>query len=171
MYRIFLCTAASALFISSQTVAQQKQQVSFTIPGENIKFTVSQNVDIGDAPNHFVRLFETHGVVPDNTLSINELKIVEIISRGVGEITDGHGGSSSEFLVFVAENGDKLFSRNNVVVRRVSGKLTSTWAGPITGGTGKLANIQGTTSLFNSFDPNPGGTIGDTEFDIEYSIK
>ena len=83
MYRVLIC-AAAALFIGSQAVAQEKQQVSFKVPGENVKFTVSQNVDIGDVPNHFVRLFETHGVVPENALSINGLKIVEIISRGVG---------------------------------------------------------------------------------------
>jgi hypothetical protein len=162
-----LCLAVA--LPGSNVLAQQKHQVSFKIPNENSKYTVSQNVDIGDAPNHFVRIFETHAIIPDNTASINGLKLVEVISRGIGDLTDGHGGSSSSYLVFLAENGDKLFSRNNVVVQRVSGKLTSTWAGPITGGTGKLAGIQGTTHLFSNFDPNPGGTVSNTQIDIEYT--
>jgi hypothetical protein len=68
---------------------------------------ISQNLDIGDLPNHTVRLFETHNTVPNNAATINGVKIVEIISGGVGDMTDGHGGSSSSYLIFVAENGDK----------------------------------------------------------------
>jgi hypothetical protein len=92
-----LITVALVCLALPAFAQQAKQQVSFKLPSENIKFTVSQNVDIGDVPNHFVRLFETHGVVPDNALSINGLKIVETISRGVGDVIDGHGGSSSEY--------------------------------------------------------------------------
>jgi hypothetical protein len=167
MYRILIC-AVAALFIGNQAVAQQ--QVSFKIPNENSKYTVSQNLDVRDAPNHVLRFFETHGTIPNNAASINGLKLVEVISRGVGDLTDGHGGSSSGYIIFVAENGDKLFSRNNVVAQRVSGKLIGIWSGYITGGTGKLANIQGTTRVSNNFDPSPGGTISNTQFDIEYSI-
>jgi hypothetical protein len=165
------CLVVTAVLVCLPAFAQQaKQQVSFKIPNENIKYTISQNVDIGDIPDHFVRLFETHTTIPNNAASINGLKIVEIISRGVGDMTDGHGGSVSSYLVFVAENGDKLFSRNNVTVQRGSGKLTTAWSGWITGGTGKLSNVQGTTSLFANFDPSPGGAVTNTQIDIEYSV-
>jgi hypothetical protein len=42
----------------SNALAQQKQQVSFTVPGENSKYVISQNVDVDDAPNHILRLFD-----------------------------------------------------------------------------------------------------------------
>lgn len=161
----------------SNVLAQQKQQVSFKVPGGNSKYIVSQNVDVGDAPNHMLRLFDVHHAVPNNTASINGLKLVEVIARGVGDLTDGHGdgntenaSASSNYLVFVADNGDKLFSRNITGTQRVSGKLTATWGGYITGGTGRLANIQGTTHLLVNFDPSPGGVVINSQFDIEYSI-
>jgi hypothetical protein len=169
MYRILMCAAAGALFISSQAVAQQKQEVSFKIPTENSKYIVSQNVDVGDAPNHIVRLFDTRVTIPNNAATVNGLKLVEILSRGIGDLTNGHGGGVAYF-VFVAENGDKFFSRNNIAAQQVSGKLSALLAGPITGGTGKFAGIQGTIREFTNFDPSPGGIISNTQYDIEYSI-
>jgi hypothetical protein len=171
--RSTLVTAA-LLFLAvalpgSNAPAQQKQQVSFKIPAENSKYIVSQNVDVGDAPNHIVRLFDTRGMIPNNAASINGLKLVEVFARGTGDLIDGHGGGPG-YLVFVAENGDRFFSRNNFVAQQVSGKLTATWAGSITGGTGKFAGIQGTTRQFTNFDPSPGGVISNTQYDIEYSI-
>lgn len=164
-----MCAAAGALLIGSQAVAQQKQQVSFKIPAENSEYIVSQNVDVGDAPNHIVRLFDTHATLPNNAAMINGLKLVEVFARGAADLIDGHGGGLG-YLVFVAENGDKFFSRNNVVAQQASGKLTATWAGTITGGTGKLAGIKGTTRQFTNFDPSPGGVLSNTQYDIEYSI-
>jgi hypothetical protein len=116
-----------------------------------------------------VRLFETHNTLPNTTVVINGLKLVEVFSRGTADLTDGQGGGPG-YLVFVAENGDKFFSRNNLVAQQASGKLATTWAGAITGGTGKFADIKGMTRLFSNFDPNPGGGVSNTLIDVEYSI-
>jgi hypothetical protein len=168
MYRTILC-AAAALFIASQAIAQQKQQVSFKIPTENSKYIVSQNVDVGDGPNHIVRLFDTQATIPNNAATVNGLKLVEVLARGIGDLTDGHGGGVGYF-VFVAENGDKFFSRNNIAAQQVSGKLSALLAGPITGGTWKFAGIQGAVRESTNFDPSPGGVLSNSQFDIEYSI-
>src|SRR5262249_39358328 len=104
-----------------------------------------------------------------NAATVNGLKLVEVFARGTAELTDGHGGGLG-YLVFVAENGDKFFSRNNVVAQQASGKLTATWSGTITGGTGKFAGIQGTTGQFTNFDPRPGGVLSNTQYEIEYSL-
>ena len=45
-----LCLAISLPIGSA--VAQQKQQVSFKVPAENIKYGLQQNVVVGDVPNH-----------------------------------------------------------------------------------------------------------------------
>jgi hypothetical protein len=173
--RLFM--AALLCLAAGNGLAQQKQQVSFKVPGENSKYIVSQNVDGGDAPNHMLRLFDVHHAVPNNTASINGVKLVEVIARGVADLTDGHGdgntdnaSASSNYLVFVADNGDKLFARNITGTQRVYEKMIATWAGYITGGTGKLANIQGATRLLVNCDPSPGGVVSNSQFDIEYSI-
>jgi hypothetical protein len=66
----------------STALAQQKQQVSFKVPDENAKFIVSQNVEVGDVPNHIVRIFEVQNRLPNNTPAINGLKPVELWNRG-----------------------------------------------------------------------------------------
>jgi hypothetical protein len=167
MKRLTTLATVVLLCLGSNALAQQEQQVSFKIPAENSKYIVSQNVDVRDVPNHIVRLFETRNTIPNNAATINGLKLVEVFLRRTGDLTDGHGGGSG-YLVFVAENGDRFFFRNTFVAQQASGKLAATWAGAITGATGKFAGIQGTTRFFANFDPAPGGN--NTQFDIEYSV-
>jgi hypothetical protein len=166
MYRSIIC-AAAAVFISSQAVAQQKQQVSFKTPAENIKFTQQLNIELRDVPNHIVRVYEGHATFPSNDAPvIGGLKIVEEWDSGTGDRIDGNGPDTG-YIVFIMENGDKLFARYIGQVQNNSGKFTDTLFGPITGGTGKLLGIQGTTRSVVNF--NFSG-FNDRQTVIEYSI-
>jgi hypothetical protein len=82
----------------STALAQQKQQVSFKVPDENAKFTVSQNVEVGDVPNHIVRVFEVQNRLTNNTPAINGLKPVELWNRGTADLTEGNGSSTGYFM-------------------------------------------------------------------------
>ena len=84
---------------ADNAVAQQKQQVSFKVPAENIKFGLQQNLVVGDVPNHIVRVFETHTTFPNNAPTINGLKLAEIWQRGIADISHGIGTTSSYFLL------------------------------------------------------------------------
>jgi hypothetical protein len=67
------------------------------------------------------------------------------------------------------ENGDKFFVRGaNVTQTGAAGMLTANVVGHITGGTGKLAGIQGIVRSVVRFDlkANSGGS----QTEIEYSI-
>jgi hypothetical protein len=154
---------------AGSALAQQKQQVSFKVPAENNKYIVAQNVELGDAPNHIVRLFEVQSRLPNNTPAINGLKPVELRYGGSGDLTEGNGNGIS-YSTILMENGDKFFTRNAMIVQNVSGKITATHVGRITGGTGRLAGIGGNVRQVIIVDPRPGGTLGDAEYDIEYSI-
>jgi hypothetical protein len=151
-------------------VAQSKQQVSVRIPFENLKFEVSQSVDVGDVPNDIVRVFELHYTVRSNSAPlIGGLKLKEAWQRGTADIADGVGTTSSYFE-YLMENGDKFFVRNEAIIQRtVTGKLASMGVGHIFGGTGKLASIQGTTRNATTFDPK-AGVADEGELDIEYSM-
>jgi hypothetical protein len=149
-------------------VAQQKQQVSFKVSAENTKYGMQQNVVVGDVPNHIVRVFEVHYTLPSNQPVINGLKFVESWQRGVADVADGAGTTSSYFL-YVMENGDKFFVRNAAIIEAAGGgKLSAAAVGHITGGTGKLATIQGIARFVGTFDPI-AGVVGDSQIDIEYS--
>ena len=67
MYRRMTVTLATMALLSlaialpaGNAVAQQRQQVSFKVSSENSKYTQQLNVDVGDVPNHMVRIFDLH---------------------------------------------------------------------------------------------------------------
>jgi hypothetical protein len=136
--------------------------VSMTV--KNFKYSVGQNVEVGDVPNHFMRLFEVHGSVPG--AMINGVKITEVSTRGVAELMNGRGGSPAAYVTFAAENGDKFFARNIVSVQPSGNKMRSTWSGTVIGGTGKFANLQGTMPMVNDFDPI-ANVVEDAQIDID----
>jgi hypothetical protein len=159
-----LCLAVA--LPGSNVLAQEKQQVSFKMSGENVKFTQQLNIELKDTPNHIVRVYEGHATFPTNAPVINGLKIVEEWDGGTGDRLDGNGQDTG-YSVFVMENGDKFFARYIGQVQNNSGKFTDTLFGPITGGTGKLLGIHGTVRgvvnfTFSGF--NERQTV------IEYSI-
>jgi hypothetical protein len=168
--RSTIAVAALLCQVPGTVLAQEKQQVSFKVPADNSKFIVSQNVDVGDLPNHIVRLFHDRSVLPNNAATINGLKLTEFFILGTGDIADGNG-STTGYFVFGVENGDKFFARYTSVVQRNSGKITATTVGNITSGTGRLAGIHGVIRQVINIDPRPGVAPGDAEYAIEYSIS
>jgi hypothetical protein len=160
-----LCLAVA--LPARNALAQQKQQVSFKVPAENNKFTQQQNIDVGDFPNHIVRIFEVHRTFPNNAPVINGVKLVEQWDRGTADYIDGNGPNVI-YSVFVMENGDKFFVQDAAVIQKSSGKLTATIVGHITGGTGKFAGMQGILRQGNNFDFNTG--FNESQTDIEYSM-
>jgi hypothetical protein len=151
-----------------QAAAQQKQQVSFKSLAANTKYTQQTAVDVGDVPGHQVRVFELHRAYPGDAPMVAGLKLTEMWTRGITDFTDGTG-SSTTYSVYVMENGDKFFSRTTLVAQSLgSGKFTTTAAGPILGGTGKLAGIGGMVRTNGTAQPTAG--VNDNETNIEYWI-
>jgi hypothetical protein len=162
-------TTIITLCLGSNVLAQQKQQVSFKVPAENSKYIVSQNVDVGDVPNHIVRLFDTHLMLPNNAATINGLKLVEVSARGTADVTDGYG-STAGYFVFGVEDGDKFFAHSTSVLQSASGKITVTTVGHIVGGTGTARGNPRCYSTNHQHRSETGGAAGDAEYEIEYSI-
>lgn len=151
----------------SNAFAQQKQHVSFKTAAENGKFTQQLIIDVGDAPEHIVRAFEIHFTYRNNPPVINGLKLVETWGRGITDYIDGNG-SATVYIVIAMENGDRLFARVTGVTSKTSERLAATQVGFITGGTGKLAGMQGVVRISANFDYKTG--FAETQFDIDYSI-
>jgi len=164
-----IATALLALGVAlpaSDALSQQKQQVSFKTPAANTKYTQQTTVDVGDLPGHQVRVFELHRTYPSDAPVINGLKMTEMWTRGVTDLIDGTG-SSVNYSVYMLENGNKFFSRTALVAQSLgSGKFTTTSAGTITGGTGKLGGIQGTIRTTGTAQPTAG--VNENQTDIEY---
>jgi hypothetical protein len=159
-----LCLAVA--LPASSAPAQEKQHVSFKALAENSKFTQQLNIDVGDRPNHIVRIFEAHGTFPTNAPIIDGLKVVDWWVRGIGDRVEGNG-PATQYNEFVMENGDKFYARVDGLVQNTSTNLTSTQVGYITGGTGRFATIRGIIRATTNFNYNTG--FNENQFEIEYS--
>jgi hypothetical protein len=167
--RIVIALLAVSFSVSC-VVAQSKQQVSIKIPLQNLKFESHQSIEVGDVPNHIVRVFDLHYTMPSNNAPLfNGIRLKEVWQRGTADIAEGVGTTSSYFL-YLMENGDKFFVRNEAIIQRAAtGKIASVGVGHIFGGTGKLESIRGTTRNATTFDPK-AGVADEAELDIEYAM-
>jgi hypothetical protein len=156
------------LCATSIAAAQEKQHVSYKVSAENSKYTQQQFLDVGDSAGHQVRSFELYRTFPNNAPVFNGIKLKETWGRGISDYIDNNG-TATQYSVYVLENGDKFFTRVTVLAHSVgSGKFTNMSVGYITGGTGKLAGIQGIIRSSGISDPKSG--FNEVQTDIEYSI-
>jgi hypothetical protein len=148
--------------------AQQAQHVSYKVGAENSKYTQQQFLDVGDVGGHQVRSFEIYRTFPTNSPVINGMKMKEQWTRGISDYIDNNGPATT-YSVYVLENGDKFFTRGTTLARSAGpGKLTNMTVSYITGGTGKLAAIEGFVRTTGSAEPKAG--MNETQVEIEYSI-
>jgi hypothetical protein len=167
---VALTTAALlglAAALTGDARAQRRIQLAFDVEPANAKYTQQHVIDVGDVPGHQLRLFEIRRTYPDKAPVINGLKIVESWTRGVSDYTNNNG-ADVVYHVYVAENGDKFFVQSSTVVVQNPGStaFSATTVGPISGGTGRLAGLQGLMRTSISADPTTG--VNETQVELEY---
>jgi hypothetical protein len=168
MKHSFLTTVA-VVCLAGSAFAEDLQHVSFKAPNGAAKYLVSESVEVGDAPGHVVRVFDTQAAITDKAATINGLTLASVWVRGTSDLTDGNGGGQG-YVVLQAENGDTIYARANLATRRIGSQIHVTWSGAIYRGTGKFTGIQGVTQITNIIDSKPGGPISDVEYTVDYSI-
>lgn len=168
-----LLGAALACFAAA-SAAQEKSRVSFTVPAAVTKYTAQHVIPVGDVPGHEVRIFEIVRTLGADAPLIAGQRLKEIRSVGYSDYTDLNGPGVS-YNVWTLVNGDKFYVRTQILSHNAAwadpkrkGAENKT-AGPITGGTGKLANLRGMTRNASQFDPKSG--TNEARFDLEYWIE
>ena len=160
-------TVVALLCISGSALAEEKHHVSYKTSAANTKYNQQLNVAAGDASGHIVRVFDLTRNHRDASIMVNGIKLVEESARGITDVVDGNG-SAVFYSVFTMENGDKFFARSTQASTGDAGTVTAIAAGPITGGTGKFANIHGVVKAAVKFNVTSGFNEGTGE--IDYSI-
>src|SRR5215467_8056248 len=150
---------------ANDAIAQER--LVFKVSAENTQYMQQHTIDVGDVPGHQVRLFEIHRTYPSNAPTISGTKIVESWTRGISDYTNNNG-EATIYGVYVLENGDKFFTRGSLIAIQSpeASNLTATAVGPITGGTGKLARINGMARILTSANPEMG--MNEIQVEIEY---
>jgi hypothetical protein len=149
------------------TQVHAQQRLIFGVAAENTEYTQQHVVDVGDVSGHQVRVFEIRRTYPGDAPMINGMRIVESWTRGTSDYTYNNGEATS-YSVYVLENGDKVFTRGSLVSIQgpEASNLKATTVGPIIGGTGKVAKINGMARSFSIANPQTG--LNETQVDLEY---
>jgi hypothetical protein len=168
--RLAVITAAlvcSAVFLST-SAAQSQEHLIFKVRAENTSYVQQHLIDVGDIAGHQVRLFEIHRTYPVGEAPVMKgKKIVESWTRGFSDYTSNNGEGTT-YGVYVLENGDRFFTRGALIAAQKpeSSNLTALVVGPITGGTGTLAKINGMARISGTANPHAG--TNEIQVDIEY---
>jgi hypothetical protein len=145
-WRCVLVAGALAL-AATAAWSQQTQAVSYSIPPGASKFTQEHWIDVGDAPGHKVRVFESRIDYENINLSFGGVRVKESFTRGTSDYTNGTG-TSSNYAIYVLEDGNRVFSKELGVgqaTQAADGSLLLRYAvvGTLIGGTGKFRGIKG----------------------------
>jgi hypothetical protein len=146
--QLYAVSFALIAFWALGASAQQICKKSGEVPASNSTLTQQHTIDVGDVPGHQIGIYEVHRVFPQNAPQNCEgLRIVEQWGRSFSDYTN-YNGRTWGYVVYILENGDKIFSESDGTVETAigsDGSRTSTYTGvtKLTGGTGKYVGIRG----------------------------
>jgi len=168
-----LVPAGLALFASQETFALDRQAVAFSLPAGSIRYTQEQTIEVGDVPGHKLRVFESHLDYQGINLAFGGVRVKEVITRGASDYTNGNG-TSSNYSVYVLEDGNKLFAKDAGVAQTTASAdgvntFRSTVVVTFIGGTGRFRGIRG--QLRGNVVRAPGDGVAKAEVNGEYWIE
>ena len=157
---------AAALAFSADALSQQKQKVTYKASAADSKYTQRHMIEVGDDLGHTVGVFEIHRKMGPDAPSIAGVKLKEIWTRGYSDYMSATG-LSTNYTVYVLENGDKFYSTMHTMGQADSaGKRSTIAVGEIRAGTGKVANIRG---MVRAKGVSQGASnYNESETEIEY---
>jgi hypothetical protein len=136
--------------VAMQAHAQEKKTVSFDAKAAGNKYTQQYAIDVGDAPDHQLRLFELIRNYGENGPVIEGVHLKQATIRGTTDYTDMNGLGSS-YVIYEMDSGERIYANGHFLAHKTTG------AGPesaknayknlteltVTGGTGRFIGIRG----------------------------
>jgi hypothetical protein len=112
------------------------------------KYTQTHIIEVGDVPNHQLRIFELHTAYTGEAPAFDGVKVKERISRAFSDYIDG-SGTATGYAINILENGDKVYERVSIQAQTAvapdgTKKLSFRSVSTLTGGTGRFTGIRGT---------------------------
>jgi hypothetical protein len=147
---IFWAAAVAVVCFSSgagSASAEQRYRIAFNVSAEETRYPQQLAMEVGDTPNHQVRIYELHRIHARDSAAFRGVKVIESWARGVSDYTD-YSGPTSGYIVYVLENGERVFARYSGTVHSTSqpdGARDYVYHGvtTITGGTGSFRTVRG----------------------------
>jgi len=150
-----------AIITASAVSAEERCKMNWEVPAADTKYTQQLALNVGDIPDHQVRVYELHRVYPNDKPNCEGLKRIESWSYGYSDYVNRNGPYRG-YMVTTLENGDKIFSEfsgtSQTTVAQDGSKQSSTEEGTEiwTGGTGKYKGVHGFQWNHGVFDIDKG---------------
>lgn len=148
------------LFAPTTALAQETHIAAFDAPASGNKYTQQYILEVGDVPEHKLRLYELVRSYGGKDQTIEGIVLKEAVIRATSDLTDLNGLGRS-YVEYRMENGDKIFARGYFLNHKLpdSNRLKNLTELDITGGTGKFRGIRGivraeTTADSKAFNQN-----------------
>ena len=168
-----LVTGCLFLFVSVSSSAQQKYKYSFKTPPGITKYIQQHALDVGDVPGHQIRVVELLSKFANEAPEYDGVKVVEARAWIASDYINGNG-LASLYAVSTMANGDKIFTRGEILAHTTVGadgsKRTSfSQVSTLSGGTGKFATIRGVLKAtgFTDFKTGTSETVTEGEYWFE----
>lgn len=133
-----------------------KNAISFQVSAENSQYTKQQNIDVGDMPGHYIRIFEFRRIFPKNNALFAGVPVKEQWTRGTADNV-GHDGHVVAYVIYLMENGDKIYGKyegdSQGATGQPTGRRNVSGNTILTGGTGKFRAIRGILHTINVIEP------------------
>ena len=88
---------------------------------EMSQYTQEHTIDVGDVPGHKVRIYEIHWNYAKGELAFDGVNVKESWVRAFSDYTNT-SGPAMNYIIYVLEDGNKVFSRNAVVTQTTEGE-------------------------------------------------
>jgi len=153
----FFPTFLLCLWAGSETLAQDRQSVSYDAAAAETKYSANYRVTVGDVPDHILRIFELHRTFVRHPPIFQGVTAKEMWERGSADTID-QNGSESSYVTYLLEDGNKVFGRYSGAIKSFrwpDGSRHFDVQGVIAlnGGTGSFACLRGTVRVRASLDP------------------
>jgi hypothetical protein len=158
--------------MNQSTPAQQRDNISYEVSGENSKYTLLQSLDVADMPGYSLTLYELHRTFPKDPPMFAGVHLKDQWVRGTTDTVDGNG-TVIGYVIYNLENGDKIFGKfdgiSQVATGQSSDKRAVTGSIVLTGGTGKMRGIRGIIHVVTETDLSVSRNV--TKCEGEYWIE
>lgn len=166
--------AVTGFTLPAISQAQQKYKVDVSPPQQS-RYVKEHIIDAGDAPGHQLRIVEIEKAYTNNNPAVRGVKITKVHQWAFTNYTNG-AGPVIFYETWSDDSGNMFFVEGTAetesqITATGSKRGTSNGSGRITGGTGKLAKIQGILVGHTEFDSDPDNGYNRTKGRIEYWFR
>jgi hypothetical protein len=156
--------AVLLLFGVAHAAEPERHPLAYSLDADSTRYARQYRIEVGDVSRHELRVFDLTREFTRAAPVLDGVRVTRAQERGVADLVD-QDGSESAYIIYVLEDGNRVFGRYNGTVqtrRWPDGSRHHDVRGTIelTGGTGRFQAIRGTVTTWQALDPGADSSQG-----------